>query len=389
MRGLRLVDERGWAVVTATMVMSLIAAIGLATYSFVDVQARESGKERTRESSFYLADAALQQQAFLLSRNWPSSSTAAYPAACTAATGGVQCPAATGAWKGTFDTADYAGSTWRTTVHDDDTAAPNFFNDATASGNRYDANGNGIMWVRAESTLKGKSRIVVAQVKQGTRDLAPLFPHNVITAGAFSTSNNGNKVIVDAKGNAQQASSLAVRCTNSNSPSCLDYRSGQVSPPGSIVTGYSGGNALPPDAIDSLKTAAKAGGTYYAGCPASLSGPVVYIVSGGCNYTGNTQFNSLSQPGVVVVENGTLALGGTTDFYGVVYMVNSSNSAGVLFRTHGNAVLTGGVAVDGVGAVDSGSSKLNILYDPNAFNALVGAGQAGIVQNSWREMLGN
>ena len=64
----RLSSERGSALVTALLVTMLFMMLGLATVSLVDTQQRESGRERVRESSFSLAEGALNSQIYLLSR---------------------------------------------------------------------------------------------------------------------------------------------------------------------------------------------------------------------------------------------------------------------------------------------------------------------------------
>jgi len=75
------------------------------------------------------------------------------------------------------------------------------------------------------------------------------FPKNVLTAGYFTTTNNGKKVIVNTAGNpAGTPGTLAVRCNVSGQTypnSCLNYdpTRGQVSPD-TKQDGYSGGNAL-------------------------------------------------------------------------------------------------------------------------------------------------
>ncbi|HMC72649.1 MAG TPA: hypothetical protein VKJ07_26075, partial [Mycobacteriales bacterium] len=91
----RLRSERGWALVTAMMVVGLMSVAGLAMYSVVDTQTRQTTGDRNRESSFYLSDAALNETAFLLSRHWPSR-TAPAPATCTAATVTDYCPSGNG-----------------------------------------------------------------------------------------------------------------------------------------------------------------------------------------------------------------------------------------------------------------------------------------------------
>lgn len=378
----RLRSERGWALVTAMMVIGLMSIAAMAMYSIVDTQTRQTTGDRNRESSFYLSDAALNETAFLLSRNWPSQSSPA-PTTCTPATSSDYCPSPTGAWQSKFNTPEYRGGTWQVQINDDDGTS---FYPGTSATPSYDANGNGLLWVTATSTDHNRTRRVVAEVQVQRVDLSFDFPHNVITAGSFETTNQGNKVIVDTKGTAAQGSPLAVRC-NVRGTGCLDYRSGQLSPDTS-QTGYAGGNALSDTQIAELKQAAQQNGTLYDSCPATLTGKVVYIVNGGCVYRANYNFNSASSPGVVVVENGSLEINGTSTYYGVIYMVNRTNlSNPAVFTTQGAASVQGSVAIDGVGGMDAGSSAMNVSYDPNAFRALQGAGQSGIVQNSWRELL--
>jgi Tfp pilus assembly protein PilX len=50
--------------VTALMVMAIMIPIGLALLAIVDTQSVQSGRERTRDRAFNLADSALQSAAF-------------------------------------------------------------------------------------------------------------------------------------------------------------------------------------------------------------------------------------------------------------------------------------------------------------------------------------
>jgi hypothetical protein len=43
--------------------------------------------------------------------------------------------------------------------------------------------------------------------------------------------------------------------------------------------------------------------------------------------------------------------------------------------------------VDGRGGVWAGSSGNNIVYDPTAFANINAVGTAGVVQNTWREIV--
>ncbi|GAC1317985.1 MAG: hypothetical protein NVSMB25_06680 [Thermoleophilaceae bacterium] len=383
----RLASQSGWAVVTAVMVMSLMMSGGLATYAYVDDQTQQSAVERARESALNLAEAALNEQVLILGRTWPTAA-APFPASCSQSSTDPNCPDPNGAWRNGYNTQDYAsGTSWSTQVMDNAGAISSYYSDAAAAGqtnNTYDAQPDGILWVRAQAVVRGQTRALVTQVKRTQRDLSADFPHNVITAGSFSTSNQGNKVLVATGG-----SPLVVRCKDPNDPNCLSYakNKGQVSPD-TTSTGYTGGNALPAADIASLRAAAQAAGTYYAsGCPADISGLVFIENAGGqCSYQGTT-YNSPTKPGVVIVANGSLYFGSLVTYYGVVYMVNGQNSSGTVFETHANATMYGSVAVDGPGHVTVGSAHAPVTYDSNAFAALQGVGTALAVQNTWRELL--
>lgn len=380
--------------VTAIALMTIMLGVALSSYAYVGTQQTQSKVERTRESSFNLAEGVLNAQVFTLSRKWPGTATAAYPASCTASSTDDRCPDAT-KMSENFSNPDFSSTgttTWTTNVRDNASPALDFYSDSTTLGQpAWDANGDGQVWVRAEAVVRGRKRVLAALVR--VESVLESLPRNVLTAGRFSTSNSGNKVIVDRKGSAAQAASLVVRCNDQSAPStCTNYLpvKGQVSPPG-VQYGYTGGNALSDDAIARLKEKAIADGTYYAsGCPTNPSGAIVYIANGNCswNNSAGTSFNSAAQPGVLIVETGTLSFTGNVTFYGIVYAQNKQSSSGSVVTVGGTATIRGGVSIDGDGAMDAGSSKANLIYDDNAFNAVTSYGTAGIVQNRWREVYG-
>ena len=94
--------------------------------------------------------------------------------------------------------------------------------------------------------------------------------------------------------------------------------------------------------------------------------------------------NSAVNPGVLVIENGTLSLGGNANFYGLVYMVNQQGSSGAVVSISGNASIQGIVAVDGNGGVLAGSSKTNLIYDSRAASLLRGDSGATLEKSSFR-----
>lgn len=383
-------DQRGSALVVAMLVTVVMLLMGLAALSLADGQGRLTGTERARESTFNLVDAVLKSQVHLMSQSsWPAAAAGAYPTSCSASSTGPLCPDGPTV-AAQFISPDYSsGIGWTTQVQDNGGGVQSYYATAAAAGQPgYDANGDGKLWVRAQATVGGGTRVLVAQVRPNTSPQP--FPRNVITGGHFSTNNNGKKVIVNTQGNAAQPAALAVRgCTQPAQSSCLNYPpgKGQVSPP-TAQPGYTGGDALSSDQRDALRSVAKSNGTYYSsGCPGSITGAVVFIESGTCSYNGGGGANlPPANPGLVVIATGTLSLGGNFTYYGVVYGANLQRSTGNVVSLGGTSQVVGSVAVDGDGGVLAGSSKQNIVYDPSAFNAVVGYDGAEIVPGTWREL---
>ena len=116
----RLRQDEGWALATAMIILMLMMMIGLATYSMVDIQTRQSKSERNRESSFNLSEGALQEQGYVLGFNWPGTVANAYT---TCSSGGStplgKCPQPQYLNGGNFTQADYSsGTSWTTVVRD-------------------------------------------------------------------------------------------------------------------------------------------------------------------------------------------------------------------------------------------------------------------------------
>jgi Tfp pilus assembly protein PilX len=414
----RLLDERGFAVASAIGVLTIMIALGLATAAMVDNQSRLSGKERVKETSFNVGEAVLNAEALQLSETWPGSKVAGsggpYPTQCVRNDTNTNCPDSPTVAAGFSGTDFNASTAWTVTVRDNVGSAAQYYTrtalDTTscpaATGTMtpctWDSNGDGQMWVRAQSTVSSQTRTVVALVKLDL--VGEQFPQNTITAGKFRTTNSGKKVIVDTKGCAavgapvggcksQRAAPVVVRCTTTPPPytrsnTCLgfDQAKGQISPPDSVSTGFTG-RVMPVNAVDDFRRRAKSLGTYYAsGCPASLTGAVVFIENGNCSYTTGTM-NSVTAPGLVVINTGTLSIGGNVTFFGVIYAANAQNATTDVISLNGTATIQGAIGVENQGGVLAGSSKLNIVYDPDATANLFGFGSnAEVSQNTFREL---
>ena len=395
-------EEGGWALATTIMVTALMVSLALATAAWVDGQTRTSTRERLNESDFNLAEGLFNAQIYILSHAWPENPTSpAYPSSCTQASNSPLCPDPS-SMGGSYSTADYKNVNWTTEVHDNDKGdSPNFYNDKNPSSALWDSNGDHKMWVRAQATVKGRTRVVLGLVK--VELFAESLPTSAIVAGSLSTTNNGNKQIVctrlpddpsghDCTSSSQLAGPVLLRCTGGVGSSCQDFKDGQVSPD-PVVTGYTG-TGLTPDALDRLRQRAISEGTYYAsGCPSSPAGALVFVENGNCSYNNSSPgpWNSATSPGMFVMNQGTLSLTGNQTYYGVIYHANAQGAVGCSpacpVSLNGTVAVRGGIQVAGQGAVMAGSSKINVLFDSYAFTAVRSYGAATIVQNKWREIV--
>jgi len=398
----RLGSERGSAIVMAIALMTAMVAIGLAAYAFVDSQQTQAMRERHREASFNYSEAALNTQAFILSRRWPGSSVAPYPQYCDQAAAPVEFCPQPGQLAASYNTPDFAsGARWRTEVRDD-LSGPNYDDTVRNSLNRYDQNGNGKLWVRSDAWVRGRHLATVALIQ--VEQVAEYLPKRVIIAGKFTLTPNGNHTYVDTKPDLVSNHPVTVRCTPplipDQSNTCMGFTPDRDRPqiePEGAPQGYTGpeyqnADALPDSVKDRLKERAVADGTYYSGCPtdAQLSGKVVWVANcpSPSPYQGTPDWNSESNPGLLIWEDGNLELSGNGTFWGVVYNLNNSNSSGSCVTLRGGLTVEGGVFADGPCAVDVGSNTVNINFNPNAFTSVTSYGTAGIVQNSWRQLDG-
>src|SRR6059058_4082503 len=165
-------DEGGWVLVTAIMLLFIMLVAALAAVDLVDNQTRQSGKNRERETSFNVAESALNNQVYLLSVK-PAESAGNQYGQCLQSSSSSMCPSNT-TINNLFPTADLGTGScappacrWSTQVFDNPTSNPNYYSDAIVSGQPgYDANGDHKVWVRASATIRGHTRTVIALVRE-------------------------------------------------------------------------------------------------------------------------------------------------------------------------------------------------------------------------------
>jgi hypothetical protein len=404
----RLRRNDGYAVPIAVVLMVIMLSFGLASLAFVDAETGSSRVERTHEARLNLTEGVVAAQIFHLSRGWPSTVAKQLPASCTETSSDSLCPQPA-QLRGQFSAVDFKlDPSWDVQVRDNDSSVSTgqFYSDATVLNRpTWDQNGDGEMWVRAEGLLADKRRVVVARVRVEKRPLSP--PAAPFVAGSFNTGNNsGNKVIVESD------TPGVVRCsTTSTSDDCIRFHDGQISPVGSVQSDPDRISALSDGMADALKQMAMNNGTYYATCPSNPSGEVVWVESGNCSYQGNLAVNSGSKKGVFIINNGTLQLSGGVQWWGLIYALNaqgcgtlpgascinagSGNNDAVVDVT-GTVTVHGGIFIEGMGRLTTGNSggngncancQPNLVYDPSVAMNITAHGTAGIIQNTWRELL--
>jgi hypothetical protein len=382
---------------------------------------------RNRDTAFNMAESALNAQIFQLSRPmfWPGQGSGKNWTACTNDTpppaDRTKPPVCPGNAELTalFPTSDAApGGVWKTQVIDNSTKnsttydpndpAVNFYRDdlfqpwgGTGIVAGYDRNGDGRVWVRAEATARNKTRRMVALVR--TEEQQEDILTTAFLANAIVLTNNGKKSIIDIGDG-----SVMVRCDYmaNQDATCLGHpyddgknwrTTDQITPPGRWVSPYTGPPAMTPDALQRFRDTATSYGTVWPKpgqtCPPTLTGAVIWIEGVDCSYTANETYNSEQTPGMLIMNGGKLTLGGTLVYYGVIYNPNPNNFAKVLFETQGNPTVFGGVILDGAATAAIGSSgngenkNANIVFSRGSFGAVKTIATAGVIQNTWRELM--
>jgi Tfp pilus assembly protein PilX len=387
----RLRNDRGMAMVPVMALMLAMLALGFSLVMRSRSQQQLSAYERTRESSFNIAEASLNAQALQLGRSWPTSASS--PTTCSPGSTATVCPTTSAVGNGYSYAASCNGSStpvWQTAIRDN-ASGEVYWTTAVSARSAYDANNDGTVWVRSTGYVQCNKVSMVALV---SRNVVPMtFPNLTLSANWFATNSPGKKVFIDTKGTAAQPAAVNARCVGLTASQCANYQpsKGQIQPP--LVTyDANGSSALTLTQLQQLEQQATASGTFFAAgsCPstASLSsfGLSPVVIQGPCdiNVGGNNTINSAGAPGALIIENGTFTIGGTSKFYGLIYCVNKQASSGSVITITGNGTILGALAVDGLGGVTIGSSQTNLVYDPRAPTLLKGSSGSAVNKNSFR-----
>jgi Tfp pilus assembly protein PilX len=421
----RLRADDGIALIVAMIVLTIVVGMGLGVMALAESQQGPARDERGRVASGGLAESVLTEQVFQLSRlPWPSSSVGAPAGQCTVlAATPDSCPDAANLAQ-TFSSAtspDYGGSVcpnpqWTTWVQDNGPivaqgqpapASRQYYSSTAMNGMpAYDANGDGILWVGASATVRlsaagCQTRRVITQVQASQSTIN--FPRNVVTANWLQITGK-KKAVVDTTGQhaqpksirpskkkgAAQPSPVQVRC-NPALPGgvvdpCLVYTKDQVKPNSGVKVPTLPTQMFTAAQLAGFQQQASAAGTYYTGCPASLTGKIVVLedvsLCGAFNNGGNDKNN----PGFLIVKKGKLQLSGKGIYYGFIYHANLGAVNTALISLTNNAVIQGGVSVDGLGGVNPATKRTAIIFDARPYSLPTVRTNAIAVPGTWREL---
>lgn len=392
MRVLR--NEGGSALVTAIVVVAMMLVLGTAALGVVLTQTDQTRKERTGESTFNLAEATLNAQAFLLARDWPQTVNAA---SCSSQTvnGTLTLPAPSAVTlrdqvqrllaQTYAGEANAATSQWWVTTCAEGTPARESWDSSLLSGPSYDSSpastGPRRMWVRAEASVDGRKRAVVALVQAGQ---APVYPNLALVTGTIggdlgstlATITNGAlagsllSLLIDQE--PMFVGDVGLRCSLLNSTTLLGCISGiftltSATPLGPLLQAnnyvhFASDNVISADQVAQLRqqayrqrptptTSTVANG---AAClPSPSAGKVIFIDKVG-DGTGSCILNTAANPSakaLVVASGGVQVQGGGT-FTGVIHTLRGKALAGDVADVR----ISNGSRVDGAVFADDNSA---------------------------------
>ena len=252
----------------------------------------------------------------------------------------------------------------------------------------WDANGDGQMWIRSQSVLRGIRRTVVQRVELDKQPIQ--FPQAVVTAGRLTLKDSPHVKVVT------NYSPINLRCAI-NTSGCLIVKKTKQIAPYRLTYSYPQQTAIPSSSLADLRARAKSEGWWYATCPTSPPGQQVFVESGTCTGA-SLPYTSPTQKGTYIQVTGTLTISGKLpasanftkgrkgNYWGLIYMANSTKLTGDVMKiTKGRRLIRGVVAVDWNGGFNLGGSKDTLLqYDPFVIQGLYLYKGSTLVRPSFR-----
>lgn len=385
-------QQEGSGLILLIGVIAALATMAIALVSLTANVQSNAAKQRSKDKSFGVAEAGLDGMMYVLSNNWPTAAGLAPDA--------TPSPTGTPAWtaqanvlrtQGTFaNMAEFPnpesghGAFVNAVAYDNsDTNGDHVINSSDA---HWDANGDQLMYVQAQGATGSQTTRLVALVQ---RTFVPTtFPRGVaLFTGANLASNGGDKDKIKVEDGGGQTVVGYVSNPAGLNPAIFSADVAPRTPPNVPALG----TIWPPSLTQQIIDMAQAMGRYHdftaSGIPNNFdfSGVCVIKVADGTSMklaNGNTQINSLADPGILVILGGpnvsVNAGGGTVDFWGVMYTEGRVGDGGTP-AIHGMLVSTSTVTVQGTA---------DVYYNDSAIVKLANKWTLAVqqVSNTWREI---
>ena len=370
--------DRGSALILFLGVMAALSIMSIALVTVIANAQHSTSREKSRTSAFDVAEAAIDVSMHLLTEEWPGEEAGAWTESTVLERDT--------AFASRFDLEPgltARDSLW-VSVSDDVTGDP-------LTAPRWDANGNGYLWVDAQARVNGVASRVRTMVQAETYELG-MAKGIVVYAGGDLISNavGENKTNIGAQDvtvGGPQPVSIAIWGTISDPSVAWPYV--DQDPPNKPTRE----ELISDQMIEDLKLYAQRTGKYFTRQPTQeeLTGLCVVEVPEGTTIaldqdsdptTPSIQpFNSVEHPGVLLVlGGGELKLGGQLEYYGVVYC------DGNVSVSHGNPIIYGMMIAEG--SFDMGGVA-QVIYREDCLARLDTQFQTNtkLVPNYWRELL--
>lgn len=379
-------DESGSVLVMVISVVGVLAILaGSLVLLTINVQGNTS-RDRQKKMSFAVSEAALDASLFKLGESWPD---ATHPVTWTAQD--------QAAFRAQFDSTLFpdppTGSFSYVIFYDNtDTNHDGLVGPGDAN---YDATGDGIMYVEAQSGVGKRASRLQAQVQRVNWE--GVVPRGIAVAadGQIVANNHKQPVGVEVQGDDQDY--IVIK---SGVPIDEDVYQDDVVP--QVVPTPVVDSVMDPGIIRDLIDIAKASGSYYAGnerpsSDAEWEGIVAIQTTGTVNMPNAGVFNSdgvgtNKMPGILIVvgpdfpdapTSGGIDVNGNAEYWGLVYTDNDWRNTGTS-EVHGMLLAKGTITTV---AVDMRGDR-DVLYNDNCIvnlNLMIPL-KAQMTPNTWREI---
>jgi len=404
MRSFRQQDGSG-----LVLIIGIAAALAIMAASLVALTANvafNTGRERTREKSFDIAEGALDYGMNTLAKTWPAGTPSPAPTFDSTAFRGLGESGNTYANLSEYPNPKPGMGLFASASFYDDDQPGGGYNPATSA--RTDANLNDLMWVVATGATGAKRSSIQAKVHRNPVNTS--FPTGIALYVGGTLANNApgqtkkGMVHIEDQGSAPSVLGYAKAFGGKTDSEIFDpgITPNVETPPLGLHSVPAIDKLFSPQLIEqiigiaeSLPGVSNVGTSYYdctAANPngpdivpsgANLSGVVVIRVNNGSSVSlGNETINSIDNPGILLILGGnavTFDMSGNGTFWGVLYTQGICDTAHGTPSVHGMLWSGSDLTMKGTPDVYYNDSVIRKLRNKWTLSV-------NVVPNTWREI---